>query len=348
MATYTIIGGDNKEYGPISAEDVRQWIKEGRLNPQTSIKSDTDTQWRTLGALPEFADVLQPATPPPIGPLTGAAPPNAGGNPMGFLERDYDLDIGGCVSRGWATLKENFGLLFVGSLMLFIIAAVVSGGINMVVGQIITQTNSEIVLQIVNFVSVTLLALVNAPLTAGLYRMNILALRRQPANFEHLFSGFGPQYLNLVLGNLIMVWINTLCTIPFRYAYDQRVPPLLQKLQHAQPNEAQQQLAEMLNAMASTVPLLLVCMIPVLYFTISLQFALPLIIDKQIGAMTAIKAAWKMVHRHWWYVLGMTLVAGLISVVGVLGCCIGILFTIPIGIAAMMAAYEIIFGAGKE
>ena len=52
MATYTIIGGDNKEYGPISGEDIRQWIAEGRLNSQTPIKSDTDTTWRTLGSLP--------------------------------------------------------------------------------------------------------------------------------------------------------------------------------------------------------------------------------------------------------------------------------------------------------
>ena len=34
MANYTIIGGDTKEYGPISADDVRQWISEGRLNAQ--------------------------------------------------------------------------------------------------------------------------------------------------------------------------------------------------------------------------------------------------------------------------------------------------------------------------
>jgi len=35
---YTIIGGDQKEYGALSAEDMRKWIAEGRLNAQTFTK----------------------------------------------------------------------------------------------------------------------------------------------------------------------------------------------------------------------------------------------------------------------------------------------------------------------
>src|ERR1700722_18827480 len=99
--TYTIIGGDKKEYGPISSEDIRQWISEGRLNGQTLAKSVADSGWRTLASYPEFADVLGASAPPPtIGPLTAAPPlPSAPGTVD--LERDYELDIGGCVSQGW-------------------------------------------------------------------------------------------------------------------------------------------------------------------------------------------------------------------------------------------------------
>jgi hypothetical protein len=32
MPTYKIIGGDQKQYGPISADELRQWIAEGRLS----------------------------------------------------------------------------------------------------------------------------------------------------------------------------------------------------------------------------------------------------------------------------------------------------------------------------
>jgi hypothetical protein len=71
--TYTIIGGDGKEYGPITADDVRQWIAEGRLNEQTLMKAESDVAFRALGKFPEFAGAfgVSPANPilPPIQPL---------------------------------------------------------------------------------------------------------------------------------------------------------------------------------------------------------------------------------------------------------------------------------------
>jgi hypothetical protein len=55
---YFIIGGDTKEYGPVSADDIRQWVAEGRLNAQSLAKSDGDTAWRTLASFSEFADAF--------------------------------------------------------------------------------------------------------------------------------------------------------------------------------------------------------------------------------------------------------------------------------------------------
>ena len=51
MANYIIIGGDQKEYGPISAEDVCQWVKEGRLNGQSLAKAVSDAEYRPLGVV---------------------------------------------------------------------------------------------------------------------------------------------------------------------------------------------------------------------------------------------------------------------------------------------------------
>jgi hypothetical protein len=58
MATYTIIGGDQKEYGPVTEEQLRQWILDGRLNPQSQAKAESDAEWRPLSAFPEFAAAL--------------------------------------------------------------------------------------------------------------------------------------------------------------------------------------------------------------------------------------------------------------------------------------------------
>src|ERR1041385_5803019 len=62
---YKIIGADQKEYGPITAEQMRQWIVEGRVNAQTQARLETEPAWRPLSAFPEFAAALNPAAPAP-------------------------------------------------------------------------------------------------------------------------------------------------------------------------------------------------------------------------------------------------------------------------------------------
>lgn len=73
MATYTIIGGDQKQYGSVTADNIRSWLAEGRLNPQSLIKGEGDTEFRPLSTFPEFADALTPpaGSPPPLGALGG-------------------------------------------------------------------------------------------------------------------------------------------------------------------------------------------------------------------------------------------------------------------------------------
>jgi hypothetical protein len=68
---YHIIGGDQQEYGPIGADQLRQWLAEGRVNAQTQIRLADSTVWQPLGACPEFA-----GSPPPgllLGAPAGAA-----------------------------------------------------------------------------------------------------------------------------------------------------------------------------------------------------------------------------------------------------------------------------------
>ena len=65
---YNIIGGDGKEYGPISAEDLRKWVAEGRLNAQTRAKAESDAEFRPLSAFPEFADVFATTAAPAVMP----------------------------------------------------------------------------------------------------------------------------------------------------------------------------------------------------------------------------------------------------------------------------------------
>jgi uncharacterized RDD family membrane protein YckC len=72
---YTIIGGDGKEYGPVPAEQVRDWIAAGRANLDTQAKVVGTNEWKRLRDLLEFAE-SSPAAPPFV-PVSAAAAPAA-------------------------------------------------------------------------------------------------------------------------------------------------------------------------------------------------------------------------------------------------------------------------------
>jgi Domain of unknown function (DUF4190)/GYF domain 2 len=63
---YKIIGADQKEYGPVSAEQLRQWLNEGRVNGHTKVQAANTAEWKTLAEIPEFAALLPKAPPPPL------------------------------------------------------------------------------------------------------------------------------------------------------------------------------------------------------------------------------------------------------------------------------------------
>jgi hypothetical protein len=71
MANYTLIGGDQKQYGPVTDEQLRQWIRDGRVNPQSQVKAEGDAEWRPVSAFPEFAMMFGNGT---AGSTPSAAP----------------------------------------------------------------------------------------------------------------------------------------------------------------------------------------------------------------------------------------------------------------------------------
>jgi hypothetical protein len=57
---YKIIGADGREYGPVTAEQLRQWVGEGRVNQKTLTQAAGTTEWRPLAVLPELSPSLPP------------------------------------------------------------------------------------------------------------------------------------------------------------------------------------------------------------------------------------------------------------------------------------------------
>ena len=78
---YKIIGADQKEYGPVTAEQVRQWLSEGRASMQTKVLPEGSTEWKVIGELPEFAS----AAPDIIPTMPSAPAPSAAGAGLVWL-----------------------------------------------------------------------------------------------------------------------------------------------------------------------------------------------------------------------------------------------------------------------
>lgn len=61
--TYTVMGDDGNEYGPVSAQQVRDWVRENRLERKTPVKPRDAKDWVFLEMLPEFRNVLNKTAP---------------------------------------------------------------------------------------------------------------------------------------------------------------------------------------------------------------------------------------------------------------------------------------------
>ncbi len=89
-----------------------------------------------------------------------------------------------------------------------------------------------------------------------------------------------------------------------------------------------------------------VCFIlPGLYLAVAWLFTLALIMDKRLHFWAAMELSRKMVSKHWWKFLGFALILLAFNFIGMLLLGIGFFLTAPISVAAVMYAYEDLFGA---
>ncbi len=109
---YYIIGADGREYGPVDADQIRRWLTEGRINSQTNTRADGTTDWKPLGALPEFS--TRPQTPPLMSP-----PPIPSPRPPG-ADKKIVAGILGILLGAWGIHKFYLGYTTEGILQIVI------------------------------------------------------------------------------------------------------------------------------------------------------------------------------------------------------------------------------------
>ena len=266
---YTIIGGDQQEHGPVSAEHVLQWIAEGRAIASTPCRAEGTTAWRPLSDFPEFAGAFRTsaAIPPTISPPPPAHIVNEPDRlATEILARRGEFRIGDCLSRGWDLVLKNFWLLvgasFVGSLV---------EGVPFLFGA----------------------------MQAGLFWLVLKLLRGQPAEFSDSFAGFDQAFVPALLAGILF---SVLACLGF-----------------------------------------CLCIIPGLFLVTVWMFTWPLLLDRKLNAWEAMEVSRKVSTPHFWPLLGLLLVNGLLCCLGVLGCYVGLFVAMAWTIAATACAYEDLF-----
>lgn len=218
--------------------------------------------------------------------------------------RGYEVDIGGCISRGWAAFKANFGVC-VGATVLVMLCNQAAG--------------------FIPFVGIILSLIVQGALMGGLNNFFIKLTRGESPGIGDAFSGFGPNFWRLcgtflLLMLTVYVWFIPLGVVAL--AVD--------------------------DTSSAFLPLMLglglVGAVGAVYVGVSFTFAMALAIDLELGPVDSLRVSWRIVSKRWFSIFGLMVVAGLVSALGLLGCIIGIIFTMPIFYAATMQAYEDIFG----
>jgi hypothetical protein len=199
---YRVIGGDKKEYGPATADEMRLWIADGRLSSQSLVWAEGSAEWRPLANFAEFADALRAQV--VHTPAEGATTP-----------RDGRLDIGRCLARSRDLLTANFGLLLGATLLIWCV------GLVSLVG--------HIMIAYVGFIpglaagSIVGLAywIIQGVLQGGLCLVFLQRIRGQPASVSVAFSGFRVGFAQLALAGVVSSLLSSLgicfCLLPWVY-----------------------------------------------------------------------------------------------------------------------------------
>ena len=321
---YKIIGGDRKEYGPVSAAEVRRWLAEGRLNGQSLIQAEGSGDWKPLAAYAEFAEALaQHATAQTV---AGSAP-----RPMNttvwstdILARETDFQIGSCLSRSWGLLLNDFVLLAVASCIVWLIS-------------------------LAQFIPVADLVykILWGALYGGFYVLFLKRIRSEPGAVRDIFGGFKSSFGQLVLAGFLsslLAGIGSLfCILPGIYlavAWVFGVPLVSDKRMEFWP--AMELSRKVVNRVwFKMLGLILLAFLPMILISLyailkAMGLVLPLI--QQI--ITSWPPDLAQIKESVWPIQARVIELGWLTRMV-------LLINLPFAVGALMYAYEDLFGARK-
>lgn len=233
-----------------------------------------------------------------------------------ILQKDYTVDIGGFISRGWAIMQENMGG-FIGFLVVTFLI--------------------NIVLAFLPFVGSLASIIIGGPLQAGNYIVAFKIGKRQPTEFGDFFKGFQNAYfLNIFLATLVISIFAGICFAPAI------VVIFLAAATADVSGDAGAGMLAVIGPLGFV--LFLVGMVAAVFISVAYLFSIPLIVGKRMEFWPAMETSRKLLSKKWGSIFVFLIVLGLINFAGAMLCGLGLLVTAPLSACAIAAAYESIVG----
>jgi uncharacterized membrane protein len=294
-----------KQVGPLTDADFESLVRSGTITPETLVWREGFPSWQPYR---QVAPASAPAGEPPPSVLP------AGVTAEQVMAREYDADIGGCLNSSWDQYKNNFGITL-GATALVMGVLIACSMLPFGIGAI-----AQIILQ--------------GPLMGGLYVFYLRLSRGQAAGINDAFSGFGPRFTNLMLTHIVSSLLAGVALLPAGVLFAVWFFTSVLRSGHARPELT----FGPLFVVAVVLGVIGLCVS--WYLTTCWTLALPLAADKGLKFGEAMKLSRHMVRKHWWMTFGFMLVAGLIGAAGILGCFVGVIFTMPITFGMITYLYK--------
>jgi len=161
-----------------------------------ALEKDPERRYQHVSQVKTAVDTIAgSAAPPPPPPAVDAA-----ALAQEILARDYTLDIGHCLRRGWALVLGNFWPIVGMSALIWVLLAIAQSA-----GVVITSNHDR-----TNGGGSILGLLVSGPLMGGLYFYFLQRMRGQPVSVETAFAGFSNRFLHLFLGSFVSLLLTVL------------------------------------------------------------------------------------------------------------------------------------------
>lgn len=191
---YYMIGGDGREYGPVTADQLKQWLIEGRANRLTLIRADGSDAWRALGdtdlgsVTPTTGQSVRPTPPEAVFEHQGPGLAGDSMGPSGVDRSEGGLSLLRCLAAGGSFLVQNLWLMGAGSLLVWIV--------------------QMILLAIPVFGGVLHLAF-DGVLLAGLFMLALRRIRGESVRVADALEGFNMNLRPLMLVGVVTQLLST-------------------------------------------------------------------------------------------------------------------------------------------